>query len=683
MLISLQWLNSLVTPGDATPEEIERALTYAGFPIESAEKLPDGDVRLDVEITSNRGDCLSHVGLARELAAATGRQLNVPSPSIKTGGGNVKDAAGLKNDAGDGCPRFTARVVKGVKVGPSPKWLVRALEAVGQRSINNVVDVTNYVLFERGHPSHVFDLSALAGKRLVVRSARDGEKIQTLDGRTHTLKAGEIVVADAERPQGIAGVMGGEDSSVTEKTTDVLIECATWDPAAVRRVARRLQIRTDASHRYERYVDPRTTDDAAARVAELIQQLAGGTILDGMLDEGAPLEPRKRVRMRTARCNAIIGEPVPTGEMARLLTALEIDAHVDRAGEEIECEIPAFRPDLLREIDLIEEVARTHGYERIGVDPKMSVEITHPQESERALRVIGETMAAMGYFETVTFSFVTRETAEMFLPAGMRTLAVDEARRPGAPALRPSVLSTLLECRRVNQDARVAPEGGVRLFEIGPGFQEDAKGRTAEFRALAMIVDAPDAQRGLREVRGAVEAVAARLGGASAKIDIEACPPFDRADKDGATATVAINGTKCGAIRLVSEEALKKYDLATPVAAAEIELGALLALWPPRSRAAAPPAFPAIERDLSLVVDEHVAWSTIAAQVRSAKPALLDGVEFVGVYRGKQVGEGRKSLTLRMRFRDDSRTLRHEEVDPQVASVVAALEKGVGASIRR
>ncbi len=687
MLISVHWLNSLLDPGASGPisaDDAERVLTFAGFPIESRTPLPGGDERLDVEVTSNRGDVLSHVGVAREVAAATGRELLIPGKPPSAGSAEkVSAVASLENLAAAGCPRFTARIIKGVKVGPSPAWLVKALESVGQRSINNVVDITNYVLFERGHPSHVFDLDKLAGPKIIVRSAKEGEKLQTLDGKTHTLKSGELVVADAERAQGLAGIMGGEDSSVTEGTTNVLIEAATWDPSAVRRAARRLQIRTDASHRYERYVDPRTTADASDRVAELILQVAGGTLLDGMLDEGPKAPGRRVVSMRADRCRALLGEVVATDEMARLLTALDIDSRVDRETDEVVCEIPPFRPDLTREVDLIEEVARTHGYDRIGVDDRMKVSIGPAQESERALRAIGEAMTGMGFYETVTFSFVTREEAALFLPRGMRILSVDENRRPGQPALRPSVLAGLLRCRRVNQDARAAVEGGVRLFEIGPGFQEDEKGQSAEFRALAMVMDAPDAQEGLRRVRGAVETVIARLGGSAAKVTIESCPPFDAADREGATATIAINGAKCGALRLISEQALRFYDLDVPVAAAEIELGALLRVWPARVSAAAPPAFPAIERDLSVTVDEQVPWSSIAREVERASPAKMEGLSFVGVYRGKQVGEGKKSVTMRLRFRDEGRTLRHEEVDPQMTAVVDALGRAVGAAVRK
>jgi len=307
MKISVAWLNEYLEPGDITAQDAERVLTFAGFPIESAHATPDGDTCMDVEVTSNRGDVLSHIGVAREIAAATGRRLRAPAanrafnwfgeadlaaPGGGTGGTDVGSLIAIDNRAGDKCPLFTARVVRGVKVGPSPKWLVRALESVGQRSINNVVDLTNFISLEYGQPTHVFDLATLAvgadGKvRLGVGPAAKGEKLALLDGRTVTLIGDEIVVADGVdgggRAISLAGIMGGSETGVTERTTDVVIEAATWDPVSVRTIARRLGIRTDASYRYERIVDARTIETPARRLAAMIVKLAGGKLLPGVI----------------------------------------------------------------------------------------------------------------------------------------------------------------------------------------------------------------------------------------------------------------------------------------------------------------------------------------------------------------------------------------------------------------
>lgn len=702
MLISVRWLNSLLSPGapsapgPLTAEQAEDALLRAGFPLESIEPLPSGDTRLDVEITSNRGDCMSHLGVAREIAAVTGRQLVAPeaiafdAPSR----GEAKSASvagvSVENRAFDDCPRFTARVIRGVKVGPSPKWLVEALEAVGQRSINNVVDVTNYVLLELGNPSHVFDRAKLAGDSLIIRYANKNEPLETLDGVKRTLREDELVVADAERATSLAGVIGGEDSSVTESTTDVVLEMATWRPATIRRPARRLQIRTDASARFERVVDPRSIDYASARAAKLILEVAGGTLEEGLIDTGPALPSPTVVSMRTKRCDDLLGVRVEPAEQARILTSLEIDAHVD--ADAIRAEIPPHRPDLTREVDLIEEIGRIHGLDRVPILEAIPAKAAKPNDRQRAQAALRAILVGAGFFETVTFSFVTRDDAADFLPPELRTLAVDENRRKGEPALRPSVIPSLLRCRKINQDAgaetALGASGahGVRLFEIASVFAETEKGETVEHRNVALLMDSPDAQLAVRTIRGVVEALVAELHGDKARVLVETGrTPFVALRAD-ATARLILERdgvrTPLGYFGLLTDKARAKHDLGVNVIAAEIGLEPLIAHYPPAAVVGSLPAFPSIERDLSIVVAEDIAWSAVERIIDDSSLPMLDGAEFVGVYRGKQLGAGRKSVTFRLRFRDPSRTLRHEEVDPQVARLVEALKDKVAAELR-
>lgn len=687
MLTSVAWLNRYLTPTGLGADEVAAALERAGFPIEGREDRPGGDVVLDVELTSNRGDCLSHVGLAREVAAQTGRSLTMPvipfDPQIGPGAdATVGDVTDVDNQTPDVCPRFTARVIRGAKVGPSPDWLRESLEAIGQRSINNVVDVSNYVLFELGQPTHTFDLNTLAGPKIIVRWAKEKESFLALDGSKHTLKSNELVVADAERAVSLAGVIGGEETSVTEKTTDVLLEAATWDPATIRRAARRLKISTDAGHRFERTVDPRTIDFAAARCAALILDVAGGQLLEGVIDKGQERRSKTIIELRPRRCDQLLGIVIPPSEIVDHLKALDIEASMDERGELIRCEGPAHRPDLTREIDLIEEIARVHGFDHIPIEEKMAVEIKPLQTRERAMRALGGALTGMGFFETVTFSFVQQSEADLFMPPGMTSLRVDEERRKGEPALRPSVIPSLLRCRKVNQDGNVHREGGVRLFETASVYAETDDGRTVENRNLALLIDAPDAQEAWRMMRGVIDSCARVMGGAEASIEVEAAPPVFKACKADAHALIRLNGQHLGYAALLSDEAVAHYDLATPAIIAEVNLPALLDLYPPKANVQPLPVYPAIERDLSVVVDEHTPWNDIESTVTATRPALLEGVSFVGVYRGKQVGAGKKSVTFRMRFQDPDRTLRHEEVDPQIESVVKALSGSVNATLR-
>lgn len=451
MKTSLAWLNRLVSPPLTSAEEAESLLMAVGFPIDSIEKV-GSDSLLDVEVTSNRGDCLAHLGLAREIGAKDpSRHVALPDfmpPTRVTAGDS---GLTLKVEAAE-CPRFTARVIRGVKVGPSPDWLKAAIESVGQRSINNVVDVTNFIAFELGNPCHVFDMKKLAGSTLCVRAAREGEMLTTLDGKKRTLKSDELVVADAEKPQSLAGVMGGQDSEVTTATTDVVLEVATWEPVAVRRAARRHQLRTDASHRFERIVDARTLEDASNRATKLILEVAGGEVVGDLMHAGAPLPAPVRVRLRPARVSALLGIEVPKDEIIAILHKLDmIIEPLGRSGDELSVEVPAYRPDLTREIDLIEEVARIKGLDAIPVSSRMTLKVKGPQVSESARRGVGSILTGLGFYEAVTFSFCSREDAERFMPHGLSRVEVDDERRKHEPAIRPSVVPGLLD-----QDARTA-----------------------------------------------------------------------------------------------------------------------------------------------------------------------------------------------------------------------------------
>lgn len=709
MLTSVAWLNRLLNPANLTADEAEHVLTHVGFPIESREPLPGGDTRLDVELTSNRGDCLCHLGLAREIAAATGRTLVSPKPSqITPSPTGVESVTSVQNSLAisGGCPRFTARVIRNVKIAPSPKWLTEALESVGLRPINNAVDITNFINLELGHPCHVFDLDALAGKRLVVRMAKPGEPLTALDGRAHKLQPDEMVVADAEKAVSIAGVIGGLDSGVTDRTTTILFEMATWDPVAVRRAARRLDIRTDASHRFERYVDARDLDWASLRAATLIAELTGGELLEGMIDASGPLSPLTQVTLRAARCEHLLGIAVPVDRMAALLSAIGITVQIEGSGAaaRLRCTIPPHRHDLTREVDLIEEVGRLNGFDKIGLAPTLDVhlELSHPedwQKRERAMGRLSGVLTGAGFFETVTFSFITRREAELFrplAPRSMRLLKVDEERRKGGPYLRPSVIPSLLTCRRANQDGKVRQDGGVRLFECASVFAEEDDGkafgrRTVERRVLSILADAPSEgsahetkQAALRAVRGAVEAAAIALGGPSTRIEVEpvAGTRTVAALEDEIEARVRINGNPAGLISSIAGRTLQQWGLESPVAVAEICLQTLIDLYPPKAAARELPRFPSIERDLSVIVAEEVPWSRIESEIRTLSPALMERLDFVGVYRGRQIGTGKKSVTLRMTFRDPERTLKHDEVDPQVATVVQRLAAAVRGVLR-
>ncbi len=708
MLTSLKWLNRYLD--SSRPLEIEEAvrlLEAYSFPIESVEEVEGGDFCLDVELTSNRGDCFSHLSLAKELAAASGRSVHAPEAwePGKTPAVNGKRLNGqftIENTVPNLCPRFTGRIIRGVKVGPSPAWLRELLEAVGQKSINNVVDASNFVLLELGHPSHTFDLATLKGGRVEIRHARAGESLLCLDDKTHKLVPSDLVVADGERAVSLAGVIGGRETGVTEKTTDLLVELATWHPATVRATARRLQISTDAGYRFERTVDARDLHRASDRLVELILELAGGELVgesaeDSIISVGANFAPENVVDLRPQRCRDILGIEIEDVRMQVLLETIGFTVEPG-AGGVLRCTVPHNRAhEVTREIDLIEEVARLNGLEEIEVQPELPVQLTlrHPEKwthRERVLELAGQTLAGLGFFETVTFSFLDQASADLFLPEGKVLLKVDDNRRREAPFLRPSIVPSLLTCRKANQDARVAAPGGVRLFEVASTFADNPDGATHERRRIAMLMDV-DASLGspkkpetrqlaLRSMRAAMECLLKSLGIDSERIGVRAEAPALAALKGEAAATITVDGEVLGWMAILAGACQKQWELHTPVVVAELDLKMLVDRYPPQTNLDPLPAFPAIERDLSVIVEESRPWAEISSVVESSAVELFEQVSFVGTFRGEQVGAGKKSVTMRLRFRDPSRTLRHEEVDPQMATIVGNLEKRVGAGVR-
>ncbi len=689
MKISLAWMNSHLDRPVTAPEA-ERMLMAVGFPVDSV--TPQGeDWLLDVEVTSNRPDCLCHLGVAREMAAASGRRLverRTPSPT--PAGPDASESVAVRNHAPALCPLYTARVIRGVTVEPSPAWLRERLLAIGAEPINNVADVTNFVLMELGQPLHAFDLSRMRGGEVNIRMARRGERLPSLNGETYELTPEHLVIADAQDPAALAGVMGGELSKVREGTTDVLLEAALFDVLTVRRGVRSLKVRvhnkpgTESSHRYERGLDPTNLERASQLAVALICQVAGGAPAPGVVRVGvAPLPERlgRRIDLRVARCSAILGVPVAPERAVHWLTLLGLCPRPVGEGV-IRCEVPSHRLDLEREIDLIEEVARMQGLDAIPVRERIEVRARAVQPAVAGRRAVGELLAAHGYCETVTLSRLREDLAQAFVEPGEDVATLYAEHHRDLPCLRPSLLPSLLLWRRANQNAGVQD---VRLFEAASVWSVRGEERI-ERRRLGLLRDAgDDAEHAWRDLRGTVEELVERVTGLTG---LRFKPVEHRLYLAAAEVSLP-DGSPLGRLGLLARQpaGLAKrvqevFDLATPLAAAELELERLLSLHPPVRQAAEPPRFPGIERDLSFVVPESVRWAQIEASLAAARPELLEGVTYLTTYRGKPIAPGSKSLSLRLFFRDPQGTLRHERVDPQVASVVERLRVDLSAELR-
>ncbi len=680
MKISLKWLNTYLDRA-VDADEAQRLLTDQGFPLDGCEQVTlsgagdsAADVMLDVEVTSNRPDCLSHVGLAREVAAGSGCTLNPPDCSLPADHGpDIDSITSVDNRDTALCPLYTARLIRGTKVGPSPGWLIDRLAAVGLRSVNNVVDVTNFVLLELGQPLHAFDMARLAGGRIVVRTAFKGEKFTAIDGSKHRLDGSMLVIADDKKPVAIAGVMGGLDSEVTDQTTDILLESAIFDPLSVRRTSRALKLSSDSSYRFERGVDPEGVDAASRRAAALILELAGGSLAKGVIRVGAQAPTPHQVTMRVARCNELLGLSLSVQQMVEHLGRLGLEPRVDADGGSIVCTIPTYRLDLHREVDVIEEVARLHGLDQIPVQEKIHIVARRIQPSVASRRVLGDVLVAHGYHETVTFSFVRTEHGTAFLSDSEEPVMIDDEGHKAEPMLRPSLLPSLLVCRKSNQDMGNA---GVRLFETGSTWSRQG-GQVIERGRLGMLCDAPEHEAVLRSIRGAIEELAGRLAGdAAVTFEPVADPRY------AAAANVVLDAQVIGRVGQLSPQTQAAFDLQSPVVVAELEWSPLSDRYPPSRGVKTLPRYPGIERDLSVIVGEAVRWEQIERQVRDTQPALLESIAFLGTYRGKPISTGRKSVSLRMIFRDPNATLRHDQVDPQVAAVVDRLKTQLDAELR-
>lgn len=688
MRTSVLWLNDyLDRPADAA--EQAAALTSAGLPFDGGDTAENGEAWQEIETTSNRGDCLCHVGMAREVAAVTGRALKLPPASPKSGGGRAADRIRVSNHERALCPRYTARVITGVKVGPSPEWLQRRLIAIGQVPRNNVVDATNFVLFELGQPTHVFDLATLAGGEIHIRRAKDGEAFLPLGAGAKEAKlvANDLVIADRDRPVALAGVKGGALASVTESTTDLVLEAATFDPVSVRNTSRRHGIASDSSYRFERVVHPAEIDPAAHRLAALILEIAGGTLLEGVVADGAPLPEPRAIALRPARARQILGFDVPTARMVELLATLGFSPRVEGsgAGEVIHTTAPARRVDVEREIDLIEEICRLNGLDAVPVADALPIRVARQNPVERGTRAVKDLLVGMGFVETVTHSLVAEKAGAAFLPQGTTLLRVDDERAGGEPALRPSVVTSLLRVRRHNEDQGAA---NLRLFECASAFHFGAHGHV-ERPTIALLADAPadsasqtrDAQGAYRLMRGVVERVLQLVAPRSARVE------FVPQGAGGAGwlsvgARVVVHGVDVGCVGIVDARIAKAHGIERPTAAAELELRGLLSVFPPQNAAVDLPAFPAADRDISAIVAESVRYGDIEREIHSLKLANLEQVAFVTTFRGKQIGDGRKSVSLRLVFRKPDGTMTSEEADASVTRAIGHLREALGAEVR-
>lgn len=639
------------------------------------------DQVLEIEITPNRPDCLSVLGVARELAALTGARLRPTKVTLRKGRQRAADLARVRVEAPDLCPRYTVRVIDGVRVAPSPGWMQARLRAVGLRPISNVVDATNYVLWELGHPLHAFDAAHVSEATIVVRRARAGERFTTLDGQTRTLDASMCVIADPERAIGLAGVMGGQNSEVTEATTRVLLESAYFDAGTTRRTSRALDLKTDAAYRFERGADIEGLLDASARTAQLIAELGGGVVARGLID----VYPRKRrpvrLRLRMTRVERVLGIAPPAAQARRILRGLGLG--VRARGADLEVAVPSFRRDLAIEDDLVEEVIRVWGYDRIPTTVgRVAVALARDSDAGRQERAVREALVGAGLSECVTYAF--SDPARAGALGVSRALKLLNPLSQDASALRAHPLEGLLGVVATNLRRQ---QPGVRVFEICRTYEPASGGdtQTAEPRWVAMALAGARAEGGwhtpaaaadVYDAKGAAELVATSFG----------LTPQTRTGGELAGfepdshATLLSDGRALGEFGEVAAAARQAFGIEVPVFAAVLSLdhGLPFVRQPPRYTPL--PRFPAVQRDIAFVLGERaVSTSAIAEAIRAEAGPLLRGL---GVFDVFVLPDGRRSIAFRLTFQADDRTLTDDEVNAIHARVVQRVGAALGLTLR-
>ena len=672
MKISLDWLRDYVDI-NLSAEEIADILSNLGFPIEAIETVGN-DTMLDVEITSNRGDCLGHIGIARELAAAIEKELKLPKVDLTE---SDEDAAGLiKVEIHEPalCNRYTARVIKNVKIGPSPAWLQKRLETIGQRSINNVVDITNYVMMETGQPSHAFDYDKIGGQKIIVRKAIGGESLISIDETKCELNDSMLVIADEKIPVAMAGVMGGLDTEVSERTTNVLLEVAHFEPVTIRTTARKLALQSEASFRFERHVDTENIEWVSARIAQLIVETTGGTVSKGIVDAWPEKKERVTIAMRPSRMNALLGIDISKEKALDIFSALGFGPELKNDNLLI-CTPPSWRHDLYREADLIEEAARCYGYDNIPVEQKIHIEVAPPNKREKAAQKIRTFLTGAGFYESINVTFVDKKIADLFSDQkAEQHLSVSDISQKNTNLLRQNLIGSLASVLQSNYNVGNKP---CRLFELADTFIPDENHQPGqlpdEHTKLALMADVD-----FRILRGVIEGLVASL-----------CPDGQLDFSPGsrkwaqAAADITLDGNLLGYAGLLTTNLANQFGVEKQdVAAAELNFDLLLEKAGAIPTAKPIPRFPAIVRDLSLIVDEPVQWNQITATVQDKAPAELEQIDFTGLYRGKPIPNGKKSVTVSLRFRDENGTLRHETVDTWQNDILTALTGELKAELR-
>ena len=676
MKVTYNWLKDFVEIS-LRPQELADKLTMAGLEVKEIERFED-DYVFEIEITSNRPDWLSVIGVAREVAAITGKKLKAAKSPVTKNEGRMTKGEGrcavIIADK-DACPFYSARIIRNVKVGPSPVWMIKRLQAIGLRSINNIVDSTNYVLFTTGQPLHAFDLDTIGIQKtedrrqkteIIVRRAKNAEEITTIDGIKRKLTSGILVIADEKKPIAIAGIMGGKDTEVSQATQNILLESAYFSPIVIRKASRFLGLASDSSYRFERSVDKSTIAASSNLAASLIVEYANGEC-GKLYKAGLEKCPKKSIRLNLLSVYKLLGQTIPFTKIKSILKSLECKIIAQKKGL-FQIEIPAFRQDIKQEIDLVEEFSRIAGYETIPLTLPSIKPLEIRQDPILLVQnKIRGLAAALGLSEVITYSLLSQENIKKIGGDLENTSRLENPLSLQQEVLRPALLPGLLEALRLNA------ESGNKIcgfFEIGQCFSQ-----ASEYKAFAIIAE----NCALLELKGKLQAIFTALG-ISDYIFSNTSRPFFQ---EGAAALITIVGQDLGVIGIIQEGILEKYKIESPKTGfLEINLDIVKRFVNLQRMYTALPKYPSVSRDISLAVDEAISYQEIIDALMALDAPWLLNISFKDIYRSEAIGKGKKSITLSLEFRSPEKTLTDTEVNACVDGLTQRIALKFNAQIR-
>ena len=697
MKIQLDWLREYVEV-DLSAKELGHLLTMAGLEIEAEEavELSDGAKTevLELNVTPNRGYCLNYFGVAREVAALIGNSFVLPDYEIeleKTWGIDlVEEELKVVNLEPALCPRYSGMVIENVKPGPSPKWLVDRLTAIGLRSVNNVVDVTNFVLMEYGQPLHAFDKDLIESSSIIVRRGKEGEAFKSIDGSDLKLDQDNLVIADANKVVALAGIMGGANSQVSESTRHIILESASFDPAMVRKGSKKYGLRSDSSIRFERGVDIHGVISAQARAALLIIELAGGKIRKGRIDVHPTPLPNKKISLRLSRLNKVLGCNFSAHQVEDYLFRLSLKVSTSNNGDNFDVEIPSFRPFLTREIDLIEEVARLSGFDKIiETSPSARINPARFTPKQSAASKIKSILSSMGFSEVITYSFIDSVGAKDFQSAFSTVTETDPILLNNPISvdmgfMRPSLLPGLVQSAIRNFSKG---QKNVRVFEFGNIFMHGKQGEREEKIVISAFIAGVYENNVWKQtgesydyfdLKGVLDSLCKYL-----KLNLIEQPESKRPFMlKGKSVELTLGGQSCGYLGELTPSIIRQYQLPRHCIVFELDFERVIKVLPKQFRFSPLPKFPETYRDISILIDKPVTSGEVIDRINQAGGSLLKKIELYDYFEGKKIQEGKKSLTYALTFQSNDRTLSDEEVNPVFEKIVKNLSNHLGAVLR-